>query len=179
MNPDICKKGFSVMELFTHRLIIRSLTKSDLPSFEKTLNEVTRTCMGSPGAFLDWLIAQYENMDITATVISFGIFNKETGELLGTVGAGRHDDLHEPEIFYHLLPEFRRHGYATEAAAAITKWAFENYDLPYLIGTAATDNIKSQNVLERCGYQYMDTKTLLVHVEGKYYDFKYYRCYKK
>ena len=167
------------MELFTKRLMIKSLKKSDFSSFEKTLNDVTRTCMGTPEAFLDWLIAQYKSMDITNTVISFGIFNKETGEFLGTVGAGLHDDLHEPEIFYHLLPEYRGRGYATEAASAVTKWAFENYDIPYLIGTAAVDNIKSQKVLERCGYQFIDTKTLLVHVEGKYYDFKYYRRYKE
>ena len=46
-----------------------------------------------------------------------------------------------------------------------------------LIGTAATDNVKSQKVLERCGYQYIDEKILLVHVEGKEHAFQHYGFY--
>lgn len=165
------------MEVLTKRLIIRSLTDSDFPEFERTLNEIQRTCMGDAKSFFNWLIAQYVNMDIVNDLISLGIFDKITGELLGTVGAGKHDDLHEPEIFYELLPEHRGYGYATEAVNAVTKWVFENYTIPYLIGTAGVDNIKSQKVLERCGYRFIDERTLLVHVEGKRYDFNYYRFY--
>lgn len=66
-------------------------------------------------------IAQYVNMDIVNDLISLGIFDKKTGELYGTVGAGKHDDLHEPEIFYELLPEHIGYGYATEAVNAVTK----------------------------------------------------------
>ena len=133
--------------------------------------------MGGAKQFLEWLISQYANMDIVNDLISLGVFDKRTGALLGTVGAGKHDDLHEPEIFYELLAENRGYGYATEAANALTKWVFENYTIPYLIGTCAVDNVKSKNVLERCGYQFIDERTLLVHVEGKQYDFKYYRYY--
>ena len=167
------------MELITERLIIRHLTDSDLPEFETTLNEIQRSCMGGAKAFLDWIISQYKNMDIINDLISFGVFDKVTGVLLGTAGVGKHDDLHEPEIFYKLLPEYRGYGYATEAVNAITAWVFKNYKVPYVIGTAGTDNVKSQKVLERCGYQFIDKRTLLVHVEGKKYPFKYYRFYAK
>ncbi|MDF2686885.1 MAG: hypothetical protein K0S55_2068 [Clostridia bacterium] len=165
------------MELLTERLIIRDLNVSDLPEFEKTLNEIQLSCMGGAKGFLIWLISQYTNMDIVNDLISLGVFDKKTGALLGTVGAGKHDDLHEPEIFYELLPENRGYGYATEAVKALTKWVFENYKIPYLIGTTGVSNLKSQKVLERCGYQFIDDRTLLVHVEGKQYDFKYYRFY--
>ncbi len=165
------------MELQTQRLFIRPLAESDFPAFEKTLNQVQKTALGSAKGFFDWITAQYEKMDILHGLISLGVFDKNTGELLGTAGAGRHDDLGEPEIFYHLLPEHRGRGYATEAARAVTSWAVESYRLPYLIGTAGVENIKSQKVLERCGYRLIDTRTLLVHAEGKQYDFKYYRFY--
>lgn len=165
------------MEIYTDRLLIRCLESSDFPEFERTLNDIQRSCMGSARAFFDWIVAQYKHMDIINGLISLGIFDKNSGKLLGTAGAGRHDDLHEPEIFYYLLPEHRGFGYATEAAKAVTDWACENYPIPYIIGTAACDNIKSQRVLERCGYKYAEDKTLLVHVEGKSYDFKYYRFY--
>ena len=117
-------------------------------------------------------------MDIQNGLLSFGMFEKKTGAFLGTIGVGRHDDLHEPEIFYHLLPEYRGNGFVTEAAKEITQWALETYDVPYLIGTAAVDNVKSQHVLERCGYQLIDVRSLLVHVTNERYDFKYYRYYK-
>jgi RimJ/RimL family protein N-acetyltransferase len=133
--------------------------------------------MGGAKEFLNWLISQYKNMDIVNDLISLGIFDKKTGELFGTIGAGKHDDLHEPEIFYKLLTEHRGFGYATEAVKAVTKWVSENYKIPYLIGTVGIDNIKSQKVLERCNYQYIEDRTLLVHVEGKQYNFKYYRFY--
>lgn len=165
------------MELLTERLVIRKLSVSDLSEFEKTLNDCQRSCMGGAEGFLNWLIKQYENMDIVNGLISFGIFDKATGNLLGTAGAGKHDDLHEPEIFYMLLPKNRGNGYATEAVKAITSWVFDNYDIPYLIGTVGVNNIKSQRVLERCNYQFIDNRVLLVHVEGKKYEFKYYRYY--
>lgn len=166
------------MKLVTQRLVIRKLCEADYPEFEGTLNDAQKTCFGSGKGFLNWLISQYPAMDIINGLISFGIFDAQTGKFMGTVGAGEHDDLHEPEIFYHLLAEYRRHGFATEAAKAVTEWALENYDIPYLIGTASVENVKSQHVLERCGYQLVDTRSLLVHVTNERYDFKYYRYYK-
>ena len=165
------------MILQTERLVICKLSLSDLGEFEKTLNDSQLSCMGGSEGFLNWLIRQYENMDIVNGLISFGVFDKATGKLLGTAGAGKHDDLHEPEIFYILLPENRGKCYATEAVKAITTWVFDNYDIPYLIGTVSTDNIKSQKVLEQCDYQFIDKRILLVHVEDKKYEFKYYRYY--
>lgn len=167
------------MELVTERLVIRDLCEADYPEFERSLNDVQRTCFGSGKGFLDWLISQYPERDIVNGLISFGIFHKQTGKFLGTVGAGQHDDLHEPEIFYQLLPEYQGYGFATEAAKEVTRWALENYDIPYLIGTVGVENVKSQHVLERCGYQLVDTRSLLVHVTKERYEFKYYRFYKR
>ncbi|WP_229750777.1 GNAT family N-acetyltransferase, partial [Paenibacillus nasutitermitis] len=64
------------------------------------------------------------------------------------------------------------------AAIAVTKWVFEYYKIPYLIGTVGVDNIKSQKVLERSGYQFIDFRTsLMQQPEGKLSDYKYYRFY--
>ncbi|MEA4833258.1 MAG: GNAT family N-acetyltransferase [Oscillospiraceae bacterium] len=160
----------------TERLIIRKLVETDLPEYERTLNDAMLSFMG-PKEFLNWFISQYAEMDIQNSIICFGMFDKTTGVLLGTVGAGRHDDLHEPEIFYALLPESRGKGFATEATKAVIDWVFEHYKIPYLIATAGIDNIKSQKVLERCGFQFISVKNLLVHIKDKKYDFKYYRYY--
>ena len=166
------------MEIATERLVIRELRGTDYPDFEQVLNEVQKNAFGSGKGFLDWIISQYPAMDIQNGLLSFGIFEKQTGTFMGTIGVGDHDDLHEPEIFYQLLPEYRGHGFATEAARAVTKWALGYFDIHYLIGTAGVENVKSQRVLERCGYQFVDTRSLLVHVTNERYEFKYYRYYR-
>jgi RimJ/RimL family protein N-acetyltransferase len=167
--------GVNLVKIETERLIIRTLLETDLTDYEKVVNEVMLSYM-SAKEFLTWNISHYSDMDIIHSTVCFGIFDKEE-HFMGIVGAGQHDDLHEPEIFYELLPDARGKGYATEAVKAITAWALKNYNIPFIIGTAAVDNVKSQHVLERCDYQLVDKRTLLVHVEGKKYDFKYYRCY--
>ncbi len=172
------KKGVYFIRISTERLIIRELCELDYPQFERTLNEAQKNYFGSGEGFLSWLISQYATMDIINGLISFGMFNKRTQKLLGTVGAGKHDDLHEPEIFYYLLPEYRGYGFATEAVKAVTRWALENYDIPYIIGTVAVDNVKSQQVLERCEYQFLSNRSLQVHVTNERHDFKYYRYYR-
>ena len=113
-----------------------------------------------------------------AALFRFGIFQKKSRSIVGAVGVGEHDDLHEPELFYQILTHERGRGYAKEAAKAVTNWALTNYKVPYLIGTVGRDNIASQKVLEHCGFQYINDQTLLVHIENREYKFRYYRSYR-
>ena len=171
--------------LETERLIIRPFESTDINDFKKllTIPEVPYWNLmlqqNKSDDFLKWYISNYIKMDITNNVICFGAFLKKDGSILGAVGAGKHDDLNETEIFYNLLPEKRGNGYATEATKTVTEWALKNYNLQYIIGTTGVENKKSQNVLERCGYVYINDQKLLVHVENKYYFFRYYRHYNK
>ncbi len=45
--------------------------------------------------FLRWHISNYKAMDIVHGIVCFGIFDREKGNVLGAIGAGEHDDLHE------------------------------------------------------------------------------------
>jgi RimJ/RimL family protein N-acetyltransferase len=166
----------------TERLIIRKFEENDLDKFETLLDipEVTGWQMqkNSSKDFLQWHILNYNEMDIINGIVCFGIFNKKN-KILGAVGAGKHDDLEETEIFYNLLPVERGNGYATEAVEKITEWAIKNYQIPYIIGTTGIENIKSQKILERCGYEFIDERILLVHITNEKYKFKYYKYYKK
>ena len=170
------------MEIITPRLIIRPFTECDLPEFKKLLDipEVPGWQLQKDRSadFLRWHISNYTAMDIIHGIVCFGIFDRETGSVLGAVGAGEHDDLHETEIFFNLLPAARGNGYATEAARAVTRWALSNYDIPYLIGTASVDNIASQKVLENCGYRFIDERCLLIHITGEEHWYKYNRYYR-
>jgi len=170
------------MTIETRRLIIRTFEQADLPQFERLLHipEVPGWIMqrDRSAEFLAWQIGNYRKMDIVGSVVCFGIFSKQDGAVLGAVAAGEHDDLHETEIAYNLLPGARGFGYAAEAALAVTQWALQTYEIPYIIGTADIDNVPSQRVLERCGYQFIEERYLLVHITGQTHRFKYYRRYR-
>lgn len=170
------------MIIKTNRLIIRKFAEDDLPDFEKLLNivEVPGWMMQRKRSadFLAWQISNYTQMDIIGGTVCFGIFCKENGNIFGAVAAEKHDDLGETEIAYNLLPSARGFGYAAEAAGAVTSWALANYNIPYIIGTCAVDNIASQKVLERCGYIFIDERSLPVHITNQTYKFKYYRRYR-
>jgi RimJ/RimL family protein N-acetyltransferase len=169
------------MILRTKRLTIRPFAKTDLDEFKKLLDipEVPGWQMQRDKAedFLNWHIGNYSRMDIVHGVVCLGIFHTESGYVLGAVGAGEHDDLHKPEIFYNLLPSARGKGYAVEAVMAVTKWVFENYEIEYLIGTTEVSNTPSQRVLEKCGYHFVDERDLLVHIENRIHTYKYYERY--
>jgi len=171
----------SVVRLETDRLIIRPFQEHDLDEFRKLLD-----IPEAPGwqkekdraaGFLSWHISNYRAMDIVHGIVCFGVFDKIGGAVVGAVGAGEHDNLHETEIFYSLLPEARGQGYAKEAAKAVTEWALEDYAIPYIIATVETHNIASQKVVEGCGYTFIDERALFVHVSGETHIFRYYRRY--
>lgn len=162
------------MQILTERLVIRTLKDIDYP--DNIINNVD-AFKNDPRGLFNWIVSQYANMDIINDIISLGIFERGTSAYCGYVGAGKHAELNEPEIFYQLLPLKRGFGYAAEAVIAVTRWVFENYKIPYLIGTVGVDNIKSQKVLERSGYQFIERKTALTPEDGKQSEYKYYRFY--
>jgi RimJ/RimL family protein N-acetyltransferase len=62
----------------------------------------------------------------------------------------------QPELGWHLAPEHRGRGYATEAARAVREW----FDTDRLISLIATDNAPSQRVATRLGAAPTDTVSL-------------------
>lgn len=165
----------------TERLVIRPFARGDLDEFRKLLDipevEGWQRQKGHAEGFLAWHIANYARMDIVHGIVCFGVFDRVSGSVLGAVGAGEHDDLHETEVFYSLLPEARGKGYAKEAAKAVSEWALASYPIPYIIATVGVENAASQRVVESCGYGFVDERTLLVHVLGERHVFRYYRRY--
>jgi RimJ/RimL family protein N-acetyltransferase len=169
------------MRIETDRLLIRPFGEEDIEEFRRLLDvpEVPGWQMQKNNAkgFLDWHISNYSRMDIVHGIVCLGVFDRTGRNVLGAAGAGEHDDLHETEIFYSLLPDARGKGYAKEAARAVTEWALAEYQLPYAIATVGVDNLASQKVVESCGYVLIDERTLMVHILGTSAVFKYYRRY--
>jgi len=170
------------LPIVTERLCIRPFIQEDFEKFKSLMEipELTGWAMQKDQAkgFFNWHICNNEKMDVINGTVCFGLFDKVTDEILGNVGIGCHDDLKETEIFYALTVEVRGKGYGKEAVAAVSKWFFQNFDIPYLIGTVGVNNIPSQKILEKSGYQFINEQILKVHVLEESERFRYYRCFK-
>lgn len=57
------------------------------------------------------------------------------------------------EITYDVSPTYWGRGIASSLCRAATTWAFETHSWNRIQATTMTNNIRSQRVLERCGFQ--------------------------
>ena len=89
---------------------------------------------------------------------------KEDGRFVGRGGL-RHVAVgggNEIELAYALEAEFWGQGYATEMAAAIVSFAAAQYGLDNLVCFTLTDNLASQRVMEKVGFEF---ERSIVHAE--------------
>jgi len=81
----------------------------------------------------------------------FAIADKASDEALGYTGIYHPLYFDEPELSWSLFPGQTGRGYATEAATAARRWAYEALDLPPLMSLIFPDNLPSKAVAERLG----------------------------
>ncbi|MEQ9423346.1 MAG: GNAT family N-acetyltransferase [Cyclobacteriaceae bacterium] len=76
---------------------------------------------------------------------------KETRNLIGTVGLWKSEAWPEIELGYWILPEKQGKGYALEAAVAVKDFAFKHLKLETLVSYIDPSNIPSINLAKRLG----------------------------
>src|SRR5262249_52391181 len=79
---------------------------------------------------------------------------KATGKLIGACGLKFLDGSPEIEIGYHLARAGWNKGYATEAARACLRHAFEWLQLRRLVAVIEPDHVASQRVVEKLSMTY-------------------------
>jgi ribosomal-protein-alanine N-acetyltransferase len=88
---------------------------------------------------------------------SFGIWliiEAAMNAVIGDIGFfGPPDAAGEMELGYSVVPSRRRRGYATEAAAGIVAWAFDQPGVTTIVAGTEPANDVSQRVLERVGFE--------------------------
>jgi len=95
-------------------------------------------------------IASYENY-------GFGLYLIElidSREAIGICGLLKRSFLEKPEIGFALMPEYRGHGYAFEAARATVDLARDTLKLPGLLAITAGNNIRSIKLLQKLGMSF-------------------------
>ena len=92
--------------------------------------------------------------------MTWAIVEKETGTVVGSIGF--EPDKYRPEINsremgYSLAKSRWGNGYMTEAAKALIKYAFQELKLDVLMIRTSESNIRSQRVIDKCGFVYEGT----------------------
>lgn len=146
------------MNLETERLYMREMTYSDYPALCKILQD-EEVMYAYEGAFddngvYDWLerqICRYRNYEHRYGL--WAVILKEDGEMIGQCGITKQDcdGKNVLEIGYLFQKAYWHKGYATEAAVACKKYAFNNLNVDEIYSIIRDDNVASQNVAKRNG----------------------------
>lgn len=151
------------MKLETQRLILRDWQESDVDSYMILATDVGYNCFSIPGRFLvntpdEAKERIQKSIDLFAErkLGKFPIFLKDTGEFIGTCGMEPYElDGPQVELSYRLCLKYWGHGFATEAAAAVLKYGFDDLDMKRIIAMVIPQNRSSVRILEQLGFCYV------------------------
>lgn len=154
------------MYLATDRLIIRSIQPSDEAIFIEMASDGSLTeifgdcneCHKWMGEFISDAIRLEQENNPFHEYMAFVIENKESHEVLGSVGSSFYEDFDEVGVTYFIGAKHRGHGYATEALCALVEYLYANYEIEKLVATASVHNIASCRTLEKAGFVVTETK---------------------
>lgn len=77
---------------------------------------------------------------------------KETEQPIGMCGLFKRDYLNGPDLGFAFLPGYEGQGFAYEACLASLQHVKDTYEIDKLYATTTDANVRSQRLLERCGF---------------------------
>ena len=127
----------------TRRLFLRRLMEQDRIAIQR----------------MDWLDGRRVIRRSLASEYPFGfmaVVLKQGSIICGICGLlpQRLDHGTEIEVAYHLLPEFRGRGIATEASRTLIDYAFSQLDQGRVVSLIVPDNLASRRVAEKNGLRH-------------------------
>ncbi|NJC82695.1 GNAT family N-acetyltransferase [Planosporangium mesophilum] len=149
------------MELVTSRLLLREFSESDLDAVHAYAAdpEVTRFMDWGPNSPEDTAAflaeVRQDRQAAPRSAYTLAVVVHATGDLVGAIHLEETSRAHRRgEMGYVLAQPHWRRGYATEAAAAILRFGFDEVGLRKITATCDPDNVASARVLEKIGMQY-------------------------
>lgn len=83
------------------------------------------------------------------------VCHRNQSQAIGWVGIGPFElEAGAFEIYYAIHPDEQGNGYATEASKELIHYAFETFDLKYLLASVDPENLASKRVLEKLGFEF-------------------------
>ncbi len=139
----------------TERLIMREFSSDDvdgmfeLNSDEEVIRYTGDTAFADKQTVLN-LINGYEQYS-KYKMGRWTVLLKSSGEYIGFCGLKYLSDINETDLGFRLMKKYWNKGYATEASVATLDYGFDTLKLEKIVGRAATDNLRSLNVLQKLG----------------------------
>ncbi len=95
-------------------------------------------------------------------VLRLAVIERSSGRFVGWCCTGIKDELPRPnrEIVYGISAACRGKGYITQAVHALVDWLFDCTDTQIVHGLAKPDNIASNRVLQKCGFEHLGATKL-------------------
>ncbi len=163
-NPD---------NLETERLILKKITLSspdDIYEYRSD-EKVSRFLLWSPDVDRDSTKRYLEYVEVLydkCKFYDFGIFLKENGKMIGTVGFTT-INLHKntASVGYVLNSKYWGQGIAKEALEKLIEFGFKTLDLDTLFAKFIEENYASKRVLEKCGFDFFEKENKLTLIKGK------------
>lgn len=145
--------------LKTERLGIRELTPKDAPELAKVLCDPASMAYYPRPLTMDE-VAQWIARNIRRyQVYGYGLWALELltdNSFVGECGITiqRIDNELLPELGFHVLPMYRRQGFATEASISILQYAASQFNLRAVYSYCEKDNTPSQKNMFKVGLSY-------------------------
>ena len=145
------------MVLFPFTCENLSLFNRDLGLFEKTYSVTYR------GEELDYLLKDFlvklegeiaADPDNYLFFTEFLLVLKENSHIIGSIDFKYVPNDGKTEVGYGLNPEYTGHGYMTEALRAFLNFG-KSLGVKTVCAETIPSNVKSQNVLKRCGFRFL------------------------
>lgn len=101
----------------------------------------------------DWLALLHASTSADPWVHGFSLVLRDTDTVVGSAGFKGPPADGVVEIAYGLSPEYQGKGYATEAAEALTAYAFDSGKVRVVRAHTLPESNASGRVLTKCGFQ--------------------------
>jgi RimJ/RimL family protein N-acetyltransferase len=159
------------MELRGDRVVLRSWREADAPAVADACRdpEIPRWIPFVPAPYTDEDARQYVRGCIEAEENRhpFAIVDPATGTLLGSIDMSV-NRMRTGHVGYWIAAEARGAGVCTTALRTLVHWAFEELRLARLELITDPDNVASQRVAEKVGFQREGVlRSHLVHRDGR------------
>jgi RimJ/RimL family protein N-acetyltransferase len=149
----------SGLQLETPRLLLRVPRQEDFEAWAAFLADVeaTRHLGGVQARSQAWrgLAAMVGAWQLKGFAM-FSVIEKDSGRWVGRVGPWQPEGWPGTEVGWSIVRECWGRGYAPEAAAACTDWAFDALGWSEVIHTIAPENANSKAVATKLGSRFID-----------------------
>ncbi|CAG7657502.1 GNAT family N-acetyltransferase [Paenibacillus allorhizosphaerae] len=162
------------IKLLTERLLIRDFEANDCDCVHSYASNplVTEHMIWGPNTLNETMefIQRTINMQKRSPRVAFelALILRTDGKLIG--GVGFHVSDLQGEVGYCIHPDYWRQGYASEAAAEMLRFGFQEVGLHRIYATCRPENIGSANVMKKIGMTYEGHLREHMFHKGKWHD---------